>query len=264
MSSSESCRSAGRSRSSRAPSAGATCSSSPAGRRSTRRRWRSSPTTSSEQARDVLRQIGASLAEAGSGFEHVLRVQCYLLRAEDFERVEPHLGRDVPRAAPRAHDDRDRLHRARNARRGRGHRRHPVMKVVVVGGGVAGPLHRVLPAQARRRRHRARERAPSAPARPPRTATAAGSRPAQAGPLPEPGLTIYGLRALLSADSALYFRPELPAAARPLAGSLLDVLQRARPRARLGGARARSASASSRSSTRWPPTASSSSSTRPG
>jgi 2-iminobutanoate/2-iminopropanoate deaminase len=36
------------------------------------------------QARDVLRQIGDSLADAGSGFEHVLRVQCYLLRAEDF------------------------------------------------------------------------------------------------------------------------------------------------------------------------------------
>ena len=31
--------------------------------------------------------------------------------------------------------------------------------------------------------------------------------PAQAGPLPEPGLTIYGLRALMSADSALYFKP---------------------------------------------------------
>ncbi len=31
--------------------------------------------------------------------------------------------------------------------------------------------------------------------------------PAQAGPLPEPGLTIYGLRALTNADSALYFRP---------------------------------------------------------
>lgn len=31
--------------------------------------------------------------------------------------------------------------------------------------------------------------------------------PAQAGPLPEPGLTIYGLRALMSVDSALYFRP---------------------------------------------------------
>ena len=36
------------------------------------------------QARDVLRQIGESLAEAGSGFEHVLRVQCYLLRPDDF------------------------------------------------------------------------------------------------------------------------------------------------------------------------------------
>jgi len=31
--------------------------------------------------------------------------------------------------------------------------------------------------------------------------------PAQAGPLPEQGLTIYGLRALTSADSPLYFRP---------------------------------------------------------
>ena len=31
--------------------------------------------------------------------------------------------------------------------------------------------------------------------------------PAQAGPLPAPGLTVYGLRALMSADSALYFRP---------------------------------------------------------
>jgi D-amino-acid dehydrogenase len=31
--------------------------------------------------------------------------------------------------------------------------------------------------------------------------------PAQAGPLPEPGLTLYGMRALLNADSALYFRP---------------------------------------------------------
>ena len=31
--------------------------------------------------------------------------------------------------------------------------------------------------------------------------------PAQAGPLPEPGLTLYGLRALVRADSALYFRP---------------------------------------------------------
>lgn len=37
-----------------------------------------------EQARNVLDQILATLTEAGSGPEHVLRVQCYLLRAEDF------------------------------------------------------------------------------------------------------------------------------------------------------------------------------------
>ncbi|TML86509.1 MAG: RidA family protein [Actinobacteria bacterium] len=37
-----------------------------------------------EQGRNVLDQIMASLAEAGSGPEHVLRVQCYLLNADDF------------------------------------------------------------------------------------------------------------------------------------------------------------------------------------
>jgi 2-iminobutanoate/2-iminopropanoate deaminase len=37
------------------------------------------------QARDVLRQIGESLAEAGCGFEDVLRVQCYLADADDFD-----------------------------------------------------------------------------------------------------------------------------------------------------------------------------------
>lgn len=37
-----------------------------------------------EQTRNVMDQILASLTEAGSGPEHVLRVQCYLLRAEDF------------------------------------------------------------------------------------------------------------------------------------------------------------------------------------
>lgn len=38
----------------------------------------------SAQARSVLDQIMSSLAEAGSGPEHVLRVQCYLLRDADF------------------------------------------------------------------------------------------------------------------------------------------------------------------------------------
>jgi 2-iminobutanoate/2-iminopropanoate deaminase len=37
-----------------------------------------------EQARNVLDQIMDSLAEAGSGPEHVLRVQCYLLDGSHF------------------------------------------------------------------------------------------------------------------------------------------------------------------------------------
>ncbi len=37
-----------------------------------------------EQARNVLDQILDTLAAAGSGPEHVLRVQCYLLDAGDF------------------------------------------------------------------------------------------------------------------------------------------------------------------------------------
>lgn len=37
-----------------------------------------------EQARAVLRDIDVSLREAGSGPEHVLRVQCYLGSAHDF------------------------------------------------------------------------------------------------------------------------------------------------------------------------------------
>ena len=36
------------------------------------------------QARSVMDQIVASLAEAGSGVEHVLRVQCYLLEPNHF------------------------------------------------------------------------------------------------------------------------------------------------------------------------------------
>ena len=80
------------------------------------------------------------------------------------------------------------------------------MRVVVVGGGIAG----LCCAYSLRKRdvdvtlvERARIGA--------RTASSWGNggwiAPAQAGPLPEPGLTVYGLRALLRADSALYFRP---------------------------------------------------------
>jgi D-amino-acid dehydrogenase len=39
--------------------------------------------------------------------------------------------------------------------------------------------------------------------------------PAQAGPLPEPGLTLMGMRALLNRDSALYFKPSQLGALSP-------------------------------------------------
>jgi D-amino-acid dehydrogenase len=80
------------------------------------------------------------------------------------------------------------------------------VKVVVVGGGIAG----LCCAYYLRRRGVdvtivERDRVGS------RTASSWGNggwiAPAQAGPLPEPGLTVYGLRALVRADSALYFRP---------------------------------------------------------
>jgi D-amino-acid dehydrogenase len=80
------------------------------------------------------------------------------------------------------------------------------VKVVVVGGGVAG----LCTAYYLRKRD-AEVTVVEARTVGTRAAASYGNggwiAPAQAGPLPEPGLTIYGLRALLNADSALYFRP---------------------------------------------------------
>ena len=39
--------------------------------------------------------------------------------------------------------------------------------------------------------------------------------PAQAGPLPEPGLTLYGMRTLFDRDSALYFDRRTGTTSRP-------------------------------------------------
>lgn len=80
------------------------------------------------------------------------------------------------------------------------------MKVVVVGGGISG----LCCAYYLRKRDVDVTIVDSTHVGA-RTASSWGNggwiAPAQAGPLPEPGLTVYGLRALLNADSALYFRP---------------------------------------------------------
>ena len=80
------------------------------------------------------------------------------------------------------------------------------MKAVVVGGGISG----LCCAYYLRRRDVDVTIVDSTHVGA-RTASSWGNggwiAPAQAGPLPEPGLTVYGLRALLNADSALYFRP---------------------------------------------------------
>jgi D-amino-acid dehydrogenase len=79
-------------------------------------------------------------------------------------------------------------------------------RVVVVGGGVAG-----LCCAYYLRQHDVDVTVLEAERVGSRIASSYGNGgwicPAQAGPLPEPGLTLYGMRALLNADSALYFRP---------------------------------------------------------
>jgi glycine/D-amino acid oxidase-like deaminating enzyme len=79
-------------------------------------------------------------------------------------------------------------------------------RVVVVGAGVAGLFTAYY-----LRRHDVDVTVVDATGVGSRDASSWGNggwiTPAQAGPLPEPGLTVYGLRALLNVDSALYFRP---------------------------------------------------------
>jgi 2-iminobutanoate/2-iminopropanoate deaminase len=53
-----------------------------------------------EQARNVLDQIVDTLREAGSGPEHVLRVQCYLANADDFAAWNLHWAEYFPPPRP--------------------------------------------------------------------------------------------------------------------------------------------------------------------
>ena len=78
-------------------------------------------------------------------------------------------------------------------------------RVVVVGGGVAGLCCAYYLRRAGSRRDGGRDQPDRQRAR--RSPTAAGSAPPRPGPLPEPGLTLYGMRSLFDRDSALYFKP---------------------------------------------------------
>lgn len=53
-----------------------------------------------EQAKSVLDQIIESLREAGSGPDQVLRVQCYLARAQDFAAWNGHWAEYFPPPRP--------------------------------------------------------------------------------------------------------------------------------------------------------------------
>ena len=172
----------------------------------------------------------ASLAEAGSGPEHVLRVQCYLLDARDFGAWNERLGRVLRRPAPvrttivtgftpRACSSRSRSPLASRREGGRRRRRH------------LRALLRVLPAASATSTSRSSTARRSAPARRRPGATAAGSpRPrraatrARADGLRTARLAPGGLGALLPGRAT--------SRACALARPLLDVLQPARLRPR--------------------------------
>ncbi len=49
------------------------------------------PNDPEEQARFILKKIGAALEEAGSSLRDVVRYRCYLTNADDWERMAPAL-----------------------------------------------------------------------------------------------------------------------------------------------------------------------------
>ena len=192
------------------PSVSATCSSCPAGRPSTPRRWgssatasRSRPSASCATSTRVLEQAGA-----GSGARDPRSRRSWPTRA-DFPAWNTDLARAV-RAAPAGADDgRHAVRRPGHPDRAPGHSRASGLRRRERprhhrGGRRRRALLRLLPAPAARGDGR---REQPGRLRAPRSRTAAGCAPRQAGPLPEPGLTLYGMRALFDRDSALYFKP---------------------------------------------------------
>ena len=196
---------------------------------------------------DRPRDIGAVLERAGAGWEHVLRDRVLPGRRGRLPRLEPDLVRAV-RAAPAGPDD------GRHAVRGPGHpdrapghgrasgRRRVSGRVVVVGGGIAGlccayylraTRHDVTIVESNRigSGRLVRERRLAVP-RPGRPAARAGAD---------------AVRACAPSSTATRRSTSSRATARlgAVAAALLDVLQRARPRARHGGDRRGSGTTSS-------------------
>ena len=143
----------------------------------------------------------------------------------------------VPAATARPHDPHRGLPGRRAADRAAAHRAGAVVSgpksVVVVGGGVAGLCSAYYLRQAGVDVTVVESNRIGSGAS---WGNGGWVCPAQAGPLPEPGLTWYGIRSLFDRDSALYFQLSQVPGARALAPALLDLLQQARPRARRRGA----------------------------
>ena len=184
------------------------------------------------QAQRVLDDIDAVLAAAGSTRSQVLRVECFLADAADFPRLERGLERLLHAAAPGPHHDRLRVRGARHPDRAPGDRRprrwrRMSGRVVVVGGGIAGLCCAYY---LRRRDYDVTIVESNRVGSGASFANGGWLCPAQAGPLPAPGLTLYGMRALFDRDSRALLqarRVEPPDALDP---AVLDVLQRARLR----------------------------------
>ena len=148
-------------------------------------------------------------------------------------RVERDVGGVLPRPETGADDDRDGFHRPRHADGGRGRPRGSRHEGRRRRGWHPGPVLRVLPAQARRRRNDRRPRASGRALRPSSWGNGGWIAPAQAARCPS-----LGSRSTASArscvDSALYFRPSYLPQLTPWLCAL-DVLQPARLRPRYGG-----------------------------
>src|SRR2546421_11590328 len=130
--------------------------------------------------------------------------------------MEHRVRRGLPPSAPGAHDARRRLRGSRTADRVAGYGSGGTMSserhAIVVGAGVAGLCCAYY---LRQRDFRVTVIESNRVGSGASWGNGGWLCPAQSGPLPEPGLTLGGLRMLFNADSALYFSPASPPQVAP-------------------------------------------------